>query len=116
MRISDWSSDVCSSDLAVDVHARDPMGGDERLCTHCVIVFVALDEAEGNPIEVPTWVPRTDDARRLSEYATQVMALSKGIAKTGARHRDEQPFRPRAGNDDSPLRGTPSFASGGRRP
>src|SRR3546814_68334 len=104
MRISDWSSDVCSSDLtvsaklvytgttsmhfAVDVHARDPMGGDERLCTHCVIVFVALDEAEGNPIEVPTWVPRTDDDRRLSEYATQVMALSKGIEQTVARYRD----------------------------
>src|SRR5690606_10696028 len=31
-----------SMHFAVDVHARDPMGGDQHLCTHCVIVFVAL--------------------------------------------------------------------------
>src|SRR3546814_4393967 len=60
-----------SMHFAVDVHARDPMGGDERLCTHCVIVFVALDEAEGNPIEVPTWVPRTD---RSEEHTSELQS------------------------------------------
>src|SRR3546814_16786318 len=88
------------------------MGGDERLCTHCVIVFVALDEAEGNPIEVPTWVPRTDDDRRLAEYATQVMALSKGIEQTEARYRDASPFRTRAGNEEGRLPGLPGFGAG----
>ena len=76
-----------SMHFAVDVHARDPMGGDKRLCTHCVIVFVAMDEAEGRPVPVPSWVPQSDDDRRLSEYATQVMALSKGIEQTVARYR-----------------------------
>ena len=32
----------------LDHYARDPMGGKDRLCTHCVIVFVALDES-GKP-------------------------------------------------------------------
>ncbi|HZW17752.1 acyl-CoA thioesterase [Luteimonas lutimaris] len=77
-----------SMHFSVDVHARDPMGGGERLCTHCVIVFVAMDEAEGAPVPVPSWVPQSDDDRRLSEYATQVMALSKGIEQTVARYRD----------------------------
>src|SRR3546814_4044862 len=80
--------------FAVDVHAREPMSGDERLCTHCVIVFVAMDETEGNPIAVPTWVPLTDDDRRLSEYATQVMARSKDIEQTVARNRDRKSPRP----------------------
>jgi acyl-CoA hydrolase len=76
--------------FAVDVTACDPMRGsaEERLCTHCVIVFVALDGIEGKPSAVPAWVPVNEDDRRLSEYATQVMALSKGIEQTVARYRD----------------------------
>src|SRR5207342_470213 len=35
-----------SMNFLVEVRARDPMGGESRLCTHCIIVFVALD-AEG---------------------------------------------------------------------
>jgi acyl-CoA hydrolase len=81
-----------SMHFAVDVTARDPGldGGDgsERLCTHCVIVFVALDGVEGKPTPVPAWTPRSDDDRRLAEYAIQVMALSKGIEQTVARYRD----------------------------
>jgi acyl-CoA hydrolase len=79
-----------SMHFAVDVNARDPLKGDtdERLCTHCVIVFVALDGIEGKPAPVPAWTPQTDEDRRLSDYATQVMALSKGIEQTIARYRD----------------------------
>jgi acyl-CoA hydrolase len=78
-----------SMHFAVDVVARDPMQdeGAERLCTHCVIVFVALDGVEGKPIAVPAWTPRDDEDRRLADYATQVMALSKGIEETVARYR-----------------------------
>ncbi len=78
-----------SMHFAVDVHARDPMDehGD-RLCTHCVIVFVALDGVEGTPVPVPGWTPTTDEDRRLAEYALQVMALSKGIEETVARYRE----------------------------
>jgi len=79
-----------SMHFAVDVSARDPRegGAGERLCTHCVIVFVALDSVEGAPTPVPTWSPRDDEDRRLSDYATQVMALSKGIEQAIARYRD----------------------------
>jgi acyl-CoA hydrolase len=77
-----------SMHFAVDVHARDPMTDDGgRLCTHCVIVFVALDEA-GKPGQVPTWMPVSDEDHRLSEYATKVMALSKDIENTVARYRE----------------------------
>lgn len=79
-----------SMHFAVDVTARDPMGGAERLCTHCVIVFVALDGIEGRPSPVPAWTPITEDDKRLTEYATQVMALSKGIEQTVARYREAE--------------------------
>lgn len=82
-----------SMHFSVDVSARDPRlegrdSGTERLCTHCVIVFVALDAVEGKATPVPPWTPQNDEDRRLSEYATQVMALSKGIEQTIARYRD----------------------------
>jgi acyl-CoA hydrolase len=81
-----------SMHFAVDVTARDPMQdeGAERLCTHCMIVFVALDGVEGNPTPVPAWTPQDDEDRRLAEYATQVMALSKGIEDTVARYREAE--------------------------
>ena len=74
-----------SMHFAVDVHARDPMDehGD-RLCTHCVIVFVALDAVEGRPVAVPPWLPQSDEDRRMAEYALKVMDLSKGIEQTAA--------------------------------
>ena len=77
-----------SMHFSIDVRARDPMdSGDGRLCTHCVIVFVALDGVEGRPTPVPSWQPVDDEDRRLSEYAQNVMALSKDIAQAVARLR-----------------------------
>lgn len=74
-----------SMHFAVDVRAHDPMGGESRLCTHCIIVFVALDGVEGRPAPVPSWTPRDEHDRRLSEYAIKAMELSKGIEETVAR-------------------------------
>ncbi len=76
-----------SMHFAVDVNARDPMGGEDRLCTHCVIVFVALDEA-GKPVAVPPLTRDTEEDRRLAEYALKVMELSKGIEQTVERYRE----------------------------
>lgn len=76
-----------SMHFAIDVRARDPMGGKARLCTHCVIVFVAVDEA-GKPVPVPPWAPQDDEDRRLAEYAQKVMALSRDIEQTVARYRE----------------------------
>lgn len=70
----------------VDVHARDPMtDGPGRLCTHCMIVFVALDGPEGKPVPVPAWTPVDESDRRLADYALGVMALSKDIEQAVAR-------------------------------
>ncbi|KAF1720021.1 acyl-CoA thioesterase [Pseudoxanthomonas wuyuanensis] len=77
-----------SMHFAVDVRARDPMGGQSRLCTHCVIVFVALDETEGKPVPVPPWQPQAPEDCRLAEYALKVMDLSKGIEETVAHYHD----------------------------
>ncbi|MEJ7746265.1 MAG: acyl-CoA thioesterase [Luteimonas sp.] len=81
-----------SMHFSVDVRARNPgfdgQPGEERLCTHCVIVFVALDCVEGKPAAVPAWTPQNDEDKRLAEYAQQVMALSKGIEETVARYRN----------------------------
>ena len=77
-----------SMHFSVDVRARDPMSDQgDRLCTHCVIVFVALDGVEGKPAPVPAWVPTSEDDKRLAEYAIKVMDLSKGIEETIARYR-----------------------------
>ena len=77
-----------SMHFSIDVRARDPMdSGDGRLCTHCEIVFVALDGVEGRPTPVPSWQPVDDEDRRLSEYAQNVMALSKDIEQAVARLR-----------------------------
>jgi acyl-CoA hydrolase len=80
-----------SMHFAIEVRARDPMGGDWRLCTHCVIVFVALDAVEGQPVAVPAWTPQTDEDRRMTEYALKVMELSKGIEQTIADYRYQSP-------------------------
>lgn len=77
-----------SMHFAVDVNARDPMGGNDRLCTHCVIVFVALDGVNGKPTPVPPLTQETDEDRRLADYALKVMDLSKGIEQTIERYRD----------------------------
>lgn len=79
-----------SMHFAVDVCARDPRhdGADERLATHCIVVFVALDGIEGKPSAVPSWLPVTDEDRRMAEYAVQVMGLGKGIEQTIARYRE----------------------------
>lgn len=66
-----------SMHFAVDVIARDLKSGLERLATHCVISFVALDAPEGRPASVPAWLPQTEDDRILSDYAEKIIAMSR---------------------------------------
>ena len=78
-----------SMHFSVDVMAADPIGGQPpRLCTHCVIVFVALDGEEGKPVAVPPLRLASDEDKRLAEYALKVMELSKGIEQTIERYRE----------------------------
>ncbi len=80
-----------SMHFAVDVRARDPRAddgdNDGRLCTRCVIVFVALDAAQGTPTAVPTWLSQTEEDRRLSEYAMKIMALGRDVEQAAADYR-----------------------------
>ena len=75
-----------SMQFVVEVRARSPLGGEDKLCTHCIIVFVAVDRETGASVEVPHWEPESDEDRHFFEYAEKVMTLSKSIEDTVARY------------------------------
>ena len=78
-----------SMHFAVDVMARDLKTQAERLATSCVITFVALDAPDGRPTAVPAWVPRSEDDRRLADYAQRMGELSKTMEAEVKQHRPE---------------------------
>lgn len=67
-----------SMHLAVDVFTREPRQNSSIKSTHCIIIFVALDEA-GTPIPVPRWEPQSADDVALEGYAKRLMTLRKDI-------------------------------------
>ena len=68
-----------SMHVAVDVRTGDPKSRSLTKTTHCIIVFVALDEQQEKPVSVPKWEPQTEDDRREEAYALRLMELRKGI-------------------------------------
>lgn len=73
-----------SMHFAVDVLACDLEHRRERLATSCVIVFVALDGADGKPTPVPPWQPQDDTDRKLQDYARRLLELSKSMEQETA--------------------------------
>src|SRR3546814_1487485 len=73
MRISDWSSDVCSSDLS------------HELRTPLTVVHGYLDMLD--PEEQPEWAPILEEMRRQSQRMTQLvedlLTLSRLEAQDG---------------------------------
>lgn len=67
-----------SMHIAVDVYARDPKSEDARKTTHCIIVFVGLDE-EGRTAPIPSWQPVSEEDRTLQDYAEKLMRLRQAI-------------------------------------
>jgi acyl-CoA hydrolase len=67
-----------SMHIAIDVASRDPRQGVATKTTHCIIIFVALDD-EGKPTAVPRWTPTTDEDTALERYALRLMELRRGI-------------------------------------
>jgi 4-hydroxybenzoyl-CoA thioesterase len=65
--------------LHISVHVRsgDPKTGELDLTTHCLIVFVALDDA-GRPTAVPKWEPRSDEDVALDRHARHLVELRTG--------------------------------------
>ncbi len=67
-----------SMHIAVDVLAGDPREDAFRKTTHCVIVFVAMDE-HGKPAPVPPWQPQNEEDRSLESYARNLMGLRSSL-------------------------------------
>ncbi len=63
-----------SMHIAVHVRSGDPKGGQMTLTTHCLIIFVAVDE-QRRPTEVPRWEPVMEEDQALQQHAVQLMEL-----------------------------------------
>src|SRR3546814_1370842 len=77
MRISDWSSDVCSSDLA-DVHL---VKGDKRGDARSTVALLALGTAFGDEVVVQA---RGDDAEAALAAIAALLATDMGEAPAAA--------------------------------
>jgi acyl-CoA hydrolase len=67
-----------SMHIAVDVSTRDPRHQEWTQTTHCIIVYVAIDD-DGKPVPVPAWEPKTKEDTALRDYAVRLMNLRKGV-------------------------------------
>ena len=67
-----------SMHISVDVFATDTRSDRKIKTTHCVIIFVAVDD-HGRKVEVPKWVPDSDEDIDLEKYAKELVALRRGI-------------------------------------
>lgn len=67
-----------SMHIAVDVRAGDPRQGEPEQTTHCIIVFVAVDD-DGKPVPVKPWNPVTTEDQALERHAIKLMELRQGI-------------------------------------
>lgn len=64
--------------VSVDIYAGDPKTTNRNRSCHCVMVFVSID-ANGKPIPVPKWAPRTPVERALEEHALRLDELRKSL-------------------------------------
>lgn len=71
--------------IGIDVFAKDIASDTFQKKTHCIIVFVALDEA-GKPTQVRKWIPGNDAELKLEQYAIKLKELRANIEK------EMQPF------------------------
>lgn len=71
--------------IMVEVYSRDFGNKEFEKKTHCIIIFVSVDE-HGNPQKVKPWIPKTDQEKKLEEYAVKLKALRENI------HNEMKPF------------------------
>lgn len=67
-----------SMHISIDVYSRNPRQEEWKRNTHCIIVFVAMDENR-KAMEVPKWVPVTAKEIEMEAYACKLMVLRKDI-------------------------------------
>jgi acyl-CoA hydrolase len=63
-----------SMHISIHVRSGDPMTGKLDLTTHCLIVFVALDESR-RPRPIRRWDPRSEEDLALEKHALQLIEL-----------------------------------------
>ncbi len=63
-----------SMHISVHVRSGDPRTMDLRLTTHCLVMFVSLDE-DGNALEAPAWVPVSAEDTALDQHAIDLGEL-----------------------------------------
>jgi acyl-CoA hydrolase len=68
-----------SLEVYMDVLVEDPINGKQRKCAEGIFTFVAVDQ-NGNPIEVPTLIPETDEEKSRYEAALRRKQLSLILA------------------------------------
>ncbi|MBK8515926.1 MAG: acyl-CoA thioesterase [Saprospiraceae bacterium] len=67
-----------SMHIMVDVMSKNILKDIEYTrTTHCIIVFVAVNEV-GEPINIPIWIPSTNEELKLESYA-KIISLRKEI-------------------------------------
>lgn len=62
--------------LAVEVHTSDRYSPQRQLVTHCVSVYVAVDE-HGRPTPVDTWWPQTPGDVALAQRVKSLIAAAR---------------------------------------
>lgn len=67
-----------SMHIAIDVYSKHISDAAFTKKTHCVIVFVAVDE-KGQPTAVKKWVPQTEKEKQLEQYAIKLKDLRELI-------------------------------------
>lgn len=69
-----------SMHIALEVNACDPKSLNRRLTTHCIVIMVAVDES-GQPVQIPQWIPITDDDKKQHDSARKLMEMRKQIGE-----------------------------------
>ncbi len=67
-----------SMHIAINVFSRNIKRQEFEKKTHCIIVFVAVDD-EGIPVKVPKFYSKTDEEQHMEQYAIKLMDLRKQI-------------------------------------
>lgn len=67
-----------SMHIAINVFSRNLKSADFEKKTHCIIVFVAVDD-DGKSIQVPKWHPETEEEKQQELYAKKLVELRKQI-------------------------------------
>ncbi|MEZ4911620.1 MAG: acyl-CoA thioesterase [Saprospiraceae bacterium] len=64
--------------IAIDVYSKMIDVENFIKKTHCVIVFVSVDQ-NGNPTPVRKWIPKTENEKELEAYAIKLKKLRESI-------------------------------------